>query len=55
MKESFLVNDEGYYGDFGGAYVPEILYKCVEDLRTACLPSIERDDVKREYHQLRTE
>ena len=23
---------EGYYGRFGGAYVPEILHKCVEDM-----------------------
>ena len=24
---SFLVDEEGYYGEFGGAYVPEILHK----------------------------
>ena len=23
---SYLVNEQGYYGEFGGAYVPEILY-----------------------------
>ena len=27
---SFLVNHDGYYGKFGGAYIPEILHKCVE-------------------------
>ena len=32
-KESFFVDENGFYGEFGGAYVPEILYKCVEDLR----------------------
>ena len=30
---SFLVDKEGYYGEFGGAYVPEILHRCVEELQ----------------------
>ena len=29
------VNDEGYYGRFGGAYIPEILHANVENLREA--------------------
>ncbi len=52
MKESYFADERGFYGDFGGAYVPEILYKCVEDLRQAYLPIIESDEFKREYHQL---
>ena len=32
MKK-FLVDQDGYYGEFGGAYVPEILHKCVEELK----------------------
>ena len=52
MKENYFVDERGFYGDFGGAYVPEILYKCVEDLRKAYLPIIENDDFKQEYHQL---
>ena len=52
MKENYFVDERGFYGDFGGAYVPEILYKCVEDLRKAYLPIIESDDFKQEYHQL---
>ena len=28
--KSFLVDQDGYYGEFGCAYVPEILHKCVE-------------------------
>jgi len=27
------VNDLGYYGDFGGAYIPEMLYPNIEELR----------------------
>ena len=29
----YQVNDKGYYGDFGGAYIPEMLYPNVEYLR----------------------
>lgn len=25
-------NEEGYYGEFGGAYIPEILHRCVEEV-----------------------
>ena len=35
MKENYLVDEKGFYGEFGGAYVPEILYKCVHDLQDA--------------------
>lgn len=30
---SYNVNEDGYYGDFGGAYIPEMLYPNVEELR----------------------
>ena len=51
-KESFYVDERGYYGEFGGAYVPEILYKVVEDLKEAYLPIIEREEFQKEYYQL---
>lgn len=49
---SYLVDKEGYYGQFGGAYVPEILHKCVEDLQNSYLQVIESDAFKNEYRQL---
>ena len=45
----YFVDNRGFYGRFGGAYVPEILYKCVHDLQEAYLPIIESDDFKAEY------
>ena len=51
-KESFYVDERGYYGEFGGAYVPEILYKVVEDLKEAYLPIIESEEFQKEYAQL---
>lgn len=29
----YTVNEQGYYGDFGGAYIPEMLYPNIEELR----------------------
>ncbi len=29
----FQVNEEGYYGDFGGAFIPEMMYPNIEELR----------------------
>ena len=36
--KSYLVDKDGYYGEFGGAYIPEILHKCVEELTNTYLP-----------------
>ena len=44
--------DNGFYGRFGGAYVPEILYKCVTDLQKVYLPIIESEEFKNEYRSL---
>ena len=49
---SYLVDNEGYYGEFGGAYVPEILHKCVEDLQHTYLKVIESESFQQEYRQL---
>ena len=48
----YQVDKNGFYGEFGGAYVPEILYKCVKDLQEAYLPIIESEEFKQEYHAL---
>ncbi len=52
MEQELNPSPEGFYGPFGGAYVPEILYKCVHDLQEAYLPILESEDFKREYRQL---
>ncbi len=36
-KVSFAVDENGYYGQFGGAFVPEMLHPNVEELRTRYL------------------
>lgn len=42
----------GFYGRFGGAYIPEILYKSVENLKVAFYDAIDDADFLTEYHQL---
>lgn len=42
----------GFYGRFGGAYIPEILHKCVTDLQEAYIPIIESEEFKNEYRAL---
>jgi len=35
--QQISISEKGYYGEFGGAYIPEILHKCVTDLEEAYL------------------
>src|SRR5882762_994669 len=48
----YEVDENGYYGRFGGAYIPEMLYPNVEELRTNYLNIINSDDFKRDFTSL---
>lgn len=48
----YNVNDRGYYGQFGGAYIPEMLYPNVEELRTRYLQIINEISFQREMQEL---
>lgn len=50
--KNFNVNSDGYYGRFGGAYVPEILHANVESLRKAYLQLIEDPSFQKEFDDL---
>ena len=52
MKDFQQTDQNGFYGSFGGAYIPEILYKTVEDLKACYLSIIESESFKKEYHAL---
>jgi len=45
-------NEQGYYGRFGGAYIPEMLHRNVEELRTRYLEIIGEESFQKEYQQL---
>ena len=48
--KTYQVNKEGYYGEFGGAYIPEILHRCVEELKNAYSKELEREGDKKEFN-----
>jgi tryptophan synthase beta chain len=48
----YFVNEKGYYGDFGGAYIPEMLYPNVEELRQNYLSIINEESFQAEFKQL---
>ena len=45
-------NEQGYYGKFGGAYIPEMLYPNVEELRTRYLEIMNEAAFQKEYKAL---
>ena len=47
---SYQIDENGFYGEFGGAYIPEILYKVVDELQKAYRPLIESEQFRKEYH-----
>ncbi|MBO9617562.1 MAG: tryptophan synthase subunit beta [Niabella sp.] len=53
MAVSYKQPDEhGYYGEFGGAFIPEMLYRNVEELRENYLKIIESASFQEEYKLL---
>ncbi|MEM5565524.1 tryptophan synthase subunit beta [Psychroserpens sp. AS72] len=49
---TYNINDKGYYGEFGGAYIPEMLYPNVEELRQNYLKIMAEPSFKEEFDQL---
>jgi len=48
----YQVNEKGYYGPFGGAYIPEMLYPNVEELRQQYLAIMQDKSFQEEFQQL---
>lgn len=48
----YQVDENGFYGEFGGTYVPEKLRQCVDELRSSYLKVIEDQEFRNEYDQL---
>ena len=49
---SYNVNEKGYYGEFGGAYIPEMLYPNVEELRQNYLKIAAEPEFQAEFDAL---
>ncbi|MGL5979523.1 MAG: tryptophan synthase subunit beta [Phocaeicola sp.] len=52
MSTTYQVTPNGYYGEFGGAYVPEILHRCVEELQQNYLTVLNDPTFQDEYYEL---
>ncbi len=55
MNEKVLIgspNEQGYYGSFGGAYIPEMLHRNVEELRTKYLEIMYEEEFQKEFQYL---
>lgn len=49
---TYNINEKGYYGEFGGAYIPEMLYPNIEELRQNYLKITAEESFQEEFHQL---
>ncbi|MDX1829024.1 MAG: tryptophan synthase subunit beta [Lutibacter sp.] len=49
---SYFVDENGYYGKFGGAFIPELLYPNVKELEDNYLKILESDSFKKEFKSL---
>ncbi len=48
----YQVNKQGFYGQYGGAFIPEMLYPNVKELKDNYLQIIETDEFKNQFKQL---
>lgn len=49
---SYTVDTQGYYGPFGGAYIPEMLYHNIETLRRNYLDIIQEPEFQHQFRSL---
>jgi len=52
MSSKYNADEKGFYGEFGGAFIPEMLYPNVEELRLNYLKFTEEDSFKEEFQSL---
>ena len=52
MKGEYQADSKGYYGEFGGSFVPEMLYPNMEELQNRYLEIMNEDAFKKEFQSL---
>ncbi len=50
--KTYQVNQEGFYGEFGGTFIPDVLKPCVDELKENYLTILNDESFKKEYNQL---
>ncbi|RKS43367.1 tryptophan synthase beta chain [Gillisia mitskevichiae] len=49
---TYQADEKGYYGEFGGAYIPEMLYPNVEELRQQYIQIMQEESFQKEFKEL---
>lgn len=52
INNKYAVSSEGYYGDFGGAYIPEMLYANIDHLQKVYLEISQESAFRKEFDEL---
>jgi len=52
MNKTFISDNRGYYGQFGGAFIPEMLRNNIESLKAVYFDIIESEEFKNEFNML---
>jgi tryptophan synthase beta chain len=55
QENNFTVSEHGYYGQFGGAYIPEMLFPNVKQLQESYLQIMYDETFQKEFQQLLTD
>ncbi len=51
-KTSNHIDNEGFYGEFGGAFIPEMLHPNIEELKSSYINIIEAEEFQKEFKEL---
>ncbi len=49
---TYQADEKGYYGEFGGAYIPEMLYPNVEELKQQYIQIMQEESFQKEFKDL---
>ena len=52
MNSTYNVDNKGYYGEFGGTYIPEMMYSNIEELRSKYIKICSETSLKKEFDEL---
>lgn len=52
MNSTYNVDNKGYYGEFCGAYIPEMMYSNIEELRSKYIKICSETSFKKEFDEL---
>ena len=55
MDKTFISDSRGYYGKYGGAFIPEMLRQNIEELKAVYYDIIESEEFRSEFNMLLTD